>query len=115
MPDYCGATSDGGPQSAEQPDPWQQDSLLGLAYKANTSDLRESPALAVARRLLDLDATVCYFDDHTVDVDPAIFDQRLERVLLAREELARCETVAEHGHLVLDTHHRCRGQTMEYV
>lgn len=103
--------------------------LLGLAYKANTSDLRESPALAVARRLLDLDAIVCYVDDHITNADPSILDQRLERVVLTGQELAQSdavviladhdhvdyEMVVRHGRFVLDTRHRCRGRNVEYL
>jgi UDPglucose 6-dehydrogenase len=36
--------------------------LLGLTFKAGTDDLRESPALRVARRLVERGATVCAFD-----------------------------------------------------
>lgn len=36
--------------------------LLGVTYKANIGDQRESPALEVARRLLDLGGTVQYHD-----------------------------------------------------
>jgi UDPglucose 6-dehydrogenase len=36
--------------------------LLGLAFKANTDDVRESPALGVARRLLDSGVELAAFD-----------------------------------------------------
>jgi UDP-N-acetyl-D-glucosamine dehydrogenase len=36
--------------------------LLGLAYKKNVDDLRESPALVIMQDLLDRGATVSYFD-----------------------------------------------------
>jgi UDP-N-acetyl-D-glucosamine dehydrogenase len=38
--------------------------LLGAAYKANVSDLRESPAIRVAELLLDSGAVVSYHDPH---------------------------------------------------
>ena len=38
--------------------------LLGLAYKKNTGDARESPAVAVADRLLALGANVRAVDPH---------------------------------------------------
>ena len=44
--------------------------LLGVAYKPNTSDMRESPALAVAQRLVRLGAEVRYVDDHVPDLQP---------------------------------------------
>ena len=45
--------------------------LLGLSFKANTDDLRGSPALYVARRLLDADHVVSAFD-------PAVRKERAE-------------------------------------
>jgi len=36
--------------------------VLGLAFKANTDDVRESPALAIARQLADLHARVAVYD-----------------------------------------------------
>ena len=41
--------------------------LLGAAFKANTSDTRESPALAVCRALLDERADVVLTDPHALD------------------------------------------------
>ena len=38
--------------------------LLGVTYKANIADQRESPAIAVATHLLELRARVCYHDPH---------------------------------------------------
>ncbi len=38
--------------------------LLGLAYKKNVDDLRESPALRIWQLLEDAGAEVAYFDPH---------------------------------------------------
>ncbi len=43
--------------------------LLGLAFKAGTDDTRESPALAVARRLVAAGATVRGYDPAVTEVD----------------------------------------------
>jgi UDPglucose 6-dehydrogenase len=43
--------------------------LLGLAFKAGTDDIRESPALAVARRLIAAGATVRGYDPAVTEVD----------------------------------------------
>jgi UDPglucose 6-dehydrogenase len=41
--------------------------LLGVAFKANTSDTRESPALAVCRALLEERAEIVITDSHALD------------------------------------------------
>jgi nucleotide sugar dehydrogenase len=42
--------------------------LLGLTYKAGTSDARESPSLAIAERLVQLGADLRICDPHVSDV-----------------------------------------------
>ena len=42
--------------------------LLGVAYKAGVGDLRESPALKIARLLRELGAEVFYHDPHVAEV-----------------------------------------------
>ncbi|WP_084724976.1 nucleotide sugar dehydrogenase [Streptacidiphilus melanogenes] len=65
--------------------------LLGLAYKKNTGDARESPALRVAQLLLDLGAQVHAADPHVVE--PPEVDARLARVELTAQELAAADAV----------------------
>ena len=91
--------------------------LLGLAYKRNTSDARESPALAVADRLLALGADVQAADPHVVEGYP---NRRIGRVDATPEELAAADAVIlltdhdgfdydavpRHARLVLDTRRR---------
>lgn len=63
--------------------------LLGLSYKRNTGDARESPSLTIARLLLDLGAEVVGVDPHVADeVDP-----RIERVDATPAEVARADAV----------------------
>ena len=64
--------------------------LLGLAYKRNTSDARESPAVVVAERLLAMGAEVRAADPHVGDgpVDP-----RVVRVDATAEEVAAADVV----------------------
>jgi UDP-N-acetyl-D-mannosaminuronate dehydrogenase len=65
--------------------------LLGLAYKANVSDLRESPALDIVVLLQELGAEVSYHDPH---VPEAIVDGRaLKSVALTDEVLRESELV----------------------
>jgi UDP-N-acetyl-D-glucosamine dehydrogenase len=100
--------------------------LLGLAYKRNTSDARESPAFAIANRLLSAGAEVAAADPH-VDVE---IDRRIQRVELDTNELRSADIVvlladhddfdlddvAANASLVLDTRHRVQsGDNVEFL
>src|SRR3954447_16059205 len=64
--------------------------LLGLAYKKNIGDARESPALVVAQRLLDLGAEVRAADPHVVEEH---VDSRVVRVEPTVDELRDADAV----------------------
>ncbi|KUN80565.1 UDP-N-acetyl-D-glucosamine dehydrogenase [Streptomyces bungoensis] len=102
--------------------------LLGLAYKKNTGDARESPALRISQLLLDMGAQVRAADPHVVESLPV--DTRLVRVDPTPEELAAAdvtvlltdhdgfdyELVAEHAPFVLDCRRRLpSGPTIEVL
>ncbi|MCL9795345.1 nucleotide sugar dehydrogenase [Frankia sp. AgKG'84/4] len=88
--------------------------LLGLAYKKNTGDARESPSMRIAGLLGDLGAELHAADPH---VDPAQVPARVRLVPAAPAELAAADLVvvlidhdafdrdevARHARLVLDT------------
>jgi UDP-N-acetyl-D-mannosaminuronate dehydrogenase len=61
--------------------------LLGVTYKRDISDQRESPAQPLARRLLDLDARVVYADPHVSDwtIDGAPIERCTDPVQGARD------------------------------
>jgi UDP-N-acetyl-D-glucosamine dehydrogenase len=100
--------------------------LLGLSYKSNTGDARESPALRVAEQLLALDADVRAADPYVGDqcVDP-----RVVRVEASAEELTAADAVVvltdhdafdfclveTHARYVLDTRHRLQGPRVEQL
>jgi UDP-N-acetyl-D-glucosamine dehydrogenase len=99
--------------------------LLGLAYKKNSGDARESPARRVASLLLDMGAEVRAADPHVVE--NAHVDQRVVRVALDRDQVADADAVVlladhdafdldvvlQHAKYVLDTRHRLTGTTVE--
>ncbi|MFG2793125.1 nucleotide sugar dehydrogenase [Streptomyces sp. NPDC048419] len=102
--------------------------LLGLAYKKNTGDARESPALRISQLLLDMGAQVRAADPHVVESLP--MDSRLVRVEPTPQELADAdvvvlltdhdgfdyELVAEHAPFVLDCRRRLpAGPTIEVL
>ena len=64
--------------------------LLGLAYKKNTGDARDSPAMVVAERLLALGAHVTAADSHVLAEQ---VDARIDLVDLTREEIAAADAV----------------------
>lgn len=70
--------------------------LLGLAYKKNTGDARESPAAVVAKRLLALGASVSAVDPHIISdhVPPGV----------RRTELCEAEVDAADAVVVLVDH-----------
>jgi UDP-N-acetyl-D-glucosamine dehydrogenase len=102
--------------------------LLGLAYKKNTSDARESPALRISQLLLDMGAQVRAADPHVVESLPV--DSRLVRVEPTTEELTAAdvvvlltdhdsfdyELITEHAPFVLDCRRRLSaGPTIEVL
>lgn len=100
--------------------------LLGLAYKPNTGDVRESPAVVVAERLLGLGAEVRCADPH---VERAALGLRVQRVELTAEELASADLVVvltdhdafdwrlveDNAQFVFDTRRRLRGERVEIL
>jgi nucleotide sugar dehydrogenase len=95
--------------------------VLGLAYKAGTSDWRESPGMVIAEQLIALGADVRAHDAHVPDA--ARLGPPIPRVACTVEEISAADLVVlcvdhpdlpyddivEHAHLVLDTRARLRG------
>ena len=65
--------------------------LLGLAYKKNSGDARESPAVTVARLLLGLGAEVRAVDPHVLDCPRGL--ERVPMVVLDVDELEAADLV----------------------
>ncbi len=101
--------------------------LLGPAYKANTGDDRESPAVVVAERLLALGAEVRVADPHVshdhvqghverVDVTPAELAAADAVILLTDHDGFDLAMVRTHARYVLDTRRRLApGDTIEFL
>jgi UDP-N-acetyl-D-glucosamine dehydrogenase len=101
--------------------------LLGLAYKKNTGDARESPATRVAELLIEMGAKLSAADPHVVETVAAIADVR--RVEVTPEEIAAAdavvlltdhdefdlEMVRQNAKYVLDTRRRLAGANVEVV
>jgi UDP-N-acetyl-D-mannosaminuronic acid dehydrogenase/UDP-N-acetyl-D-glucosamine dehydrogenase len=98
--------------------------LLGLSYKRNTSDVRESPALAVARRLLELEADVVAADPHVhdrhipggvtqVDCDEQELRAASAVVMLVDHDDFDTALIGRTARYVLDTRNCVPGPTVE--
>ena len=99
--------------------------LLGLAYKKNTGDARESPALRVADLLRRMGAEVRAADP--LVTEPAVLDQAVARVDATPEEIASADIVllltdhdaflasdvAGHARYVLDCRRVLSGPNVE--
>jgi UDP-N-acetyl-D-glucosamine dehydrogenase len=110
----------------EQPVRGRRVLLLGLAYKPNTGDARESPAVAVAERLAGLGAEVRAVDPHVDDdcIAPAIARAALTAdevaaadavVLLTHHDDFDLDLVVRHARYVLDTRHCMAGAQVEHL
>jgi UDP-N-acetyl-D-glucosamine dehydrogenase len=101
--------------------------VLGLAYKRNSSDARESPSQALVDFLVHEGADVSVADPHVVEQYQISPDVR--RVKLTRKEVERAdvvvlvtdhdafdyEMVAAHATWVIDTRHRMEGSRVEQL
>jgi UDP-N-acetyl-D-glucosamine dehydrogenase len=101
--------------------------VLGLAYKRNAGDARESPAVALIHRLVADGAEVAVADPHVVE-EMAV-DEVTRRVALSPEEVERADAVVlvtdhdafdydmvqRHAKLILDTRHRLDGPDVEQL
>jgi UDP-N-acetyl-D-glucosamine dehydrogenase len=97
--------------------------VLGLSYKSNTGDVRESPAVAVAERLVEMGADVRAVEPYVQETR----DPRISLVDLTSEEIAGADAVVlltDHEGLdldlvvaearyVLDTRFRLSGPNVE--
>jgi UDP-N-acetyl-D-glucosamine dehydrogenase len=122
MPDYVVARVTNLLNEAERSVRGSRILLVGLAYKAGTSDWRESPSTPIAEQLARLGAQVLIHDDHIPDDIDLGFEAR--RVACTREELQASDLVvllvdhpdtpydlvAEWAPLVLDTKGVLRGR-----
>jgi UDP-N-acetyl-D-glucosamine dehydrogenase len=101
--------------------------LLGLAYKRNSGDARESPALRVAQLLVGLGAQVRAADPHVVeatavdalvtrvDPTPAEISRADAVVLLTDHDAFDFTEVASHARYCLDCRNRLAGPNVELL
>ena len=101
--------------------------LLGLSYKRNTGDARESPSQPIARQLVQLGAIVMAADPYVdstrvpagvehVDVTPELLASVDAVVFLVDHDEFDTDLVAQHAPYVLDARHRLPARNnVEYL
>lgn len=102
MPDYVIRRLQAGLNARGRPVKGQRVLLLGLAYKKNTGDARETPARRIASQLLALGAEVRAIDPHVAAYD---FPEGVKPVSLDVAELASADVVVllvDHDKFDLD-------------
>jgi len=99
--------------------------LLGVAYKANVSDVRESPALDVIHLLLEQGAQVAYHDPYVPSLhigsrklrskpySPALLRQADVVVITTAHQTFNPQEILKHSRLILDTRNMCQGLRAE--
>ena len=100
--------------------------LLGMSYKRNTNDTRESPARIVAKLLgddgaevhaVDPFATIDAFGGGVVRAELTIDEVRAADlvILLTDHDDVDYQLVLDHATAVLDTRHRLEGRNVEHL
>jgi UDP-N-acetyl-D-glucosamine dehydrogenase len=74
--------------------------VLGIAYKKNVDDMRESPAVALMERLRDLGAEVGYSDPHV-----PVFPEMREHNFSLKSVLLTAESITGYDCVLLATDH----------
>ncbi|MDO4879113.1 MAG: nucleotide sugar dehydrogenase [Neisseria sp.] len=104
--------------------------ILGVAYKKNVDDMRESPSVHIMEKLRDLGADIAYSDPH-VPVFPKMREHRfaLQSEELTADNLARFDCVIlatdhdkfdygllrQSARLIIDTRGRFRGSREDKI
>ena len=74
--------------------------VLGIAYKKNVDDMRESPSVIIMEKLRDLGALVSYSDPHV-----PVFPKMREHSFDLKSEPFNAESLARYDCVVLATEH----------
>ena len=126
MPDYVVGRVQRGLNDRAKPVKGSTVLVLGLAYKKNSNDARETPATDVIRGLLDLGADVRAHDTHVGRYE---LDDAVVRIDLTADEVSAADAVvivtdhddidydlvAERADYVFDARHRMVGPMVEYL
>jgi UDP-N-acetyl-D-glucosamine dehydrogenase len=96
--------------------------MLGLAYKRNTGDIRESPGMVIAQGLAALGAEVRVADPyvspertalHLVELTPGEVQQAEAVIVVTDHDDFDYDMVGKHARYILDTRNRISGPRVE--
>jgi len=118
QPGFCAQRIERALNDASKPVKGSKILLLGVGYKAGVGDVRESPALKIARRLKGLGGDVSYHDPHvpslpeldltSVDLDQGLATADVAAIVTAHPQLDYEEVVSSAA-LVVDFRGVTRG------
>jgi UDP-N-acetyl-D-glucosamine dehydrogenase len=118
QPKFCVERAERALNSVRKPVNGSRILVLGVAYKAGVSDIRESPSLKIMRELRRLGADLAYHDPHvpelpelglaSVDLDAELASADLVLIITAHGEVDH-ERVVREASLVLDLRGVTRG------
>jgi UDP-N-acetyl-D-glucosamine dehydrogenase len=118
QPNFCVERIERSLNAARKPVNGSRILILGVSYKAGVGDIRESPALKIAKRLIELGGEVSYHDPYvpalpelglaSVDLDEALDSTDLAAIVTAHPELDYKEVVSA-APLVVDFRGVTRG------
>jgi UDP-N-acetyl-D-glucosamine dehydrogenase len=127
MPDYVVARITEALNEVGKPVKGSRILAVGLAYKPGVSDLRESPSLAVAKRLIDRGADLSYHDPFipqvdldgrdlaSVDLSPEMLGHQDCVVILTAHPRLDVAALVEASPLVFDTRGVTRNLTAPHA
>lgn len=127
MPDYVLQRISAALNDQSKPIRGSRIAILGIAYKANIGDTRESPAFSLMVRLAERGATLSYSDPHVAELPrsrshdlPAMQSQPLTAEYLRQQDCVVITTahqaydytfITNHAPLVVDTRNATAGIT----
>jgi UDP-N-acetyl-D-glucosamine dehydrogenase len=101
--------------------------LLGVAYKADVDDIRESPSLEIMQTLSDMGAKLSYADPYVPLLDlgginmkskrltPAVLSSADCVVIVTAHSLFDYSKVAKHAGVVVDTRNALKGKKGKHI
>jgi len=101
--------------------------LVGISYKRNVGDLRESPSLELADLLAERGAEICYHDPlvpsaelagrpmRSVELEPDSLHRIRLAVILSNHDCINTSQIVKHAPLILDTRNATAGMQADHV